>query len=82
MNDIVTAGPAASAAAAPVLTNNPAPIMAPIPKAIRLLAPSVRFKPDSLSEVCASKPSVDFILHKLVVQLIRFYNFRIGKIGI
>ena len=39
MKDIVTAGPAACPAAAAVLTNKPAPIMAPTPKAIKLPAP-------------------------------------------
>ena len=41
----VTAGPAACPAAAAVLTNKPAPMMAPTPKATKLPAPKVRFNP-------------------------------------
>ena len=43
-NDKVTPEPAASDAAAAVLTNSPAPMIAPIPKATKLPAPKVRFK--------------------------------------
>ena len=41
IKEIDTAAPAWSAAAAAVRTNNPAPIIAPMPKAIKLLAVKV-----------------------------------------
>jgi hypothetical protein len=49
MKEKTTAGPAFSAAAIPVRENNPAPIMAPIPKATKDVAESVFFNPFSLS---------------------------------
>jgi len=66
INDMVTAGPAACPAAAAVLTNKPAPIMAPIPRATRLPAPRVRFKPDSPVLACASIADRDFFANKLI----------------
>src|SRR5262245_30402235 len=56
--DSTTAGPAFCAAARPVSENRPAPIMAPIPSAIRLLAPSDRFSlcsPPSDSDMIRSR---------------------------
>src|SRR6185437_15388733 len=43
MYEITMAGPANCAAAVPVSTKMPAPIMAPIPSVIRLMGPSARF---------------------------------------
>src|SRR5262245_38010761 len=57
MKASTTEGPARSAIAAPVRTNNPAPMIAPMPSMIRLTGPSVRFRvcspasPASLSSV-------------------------------
>src|SRR5512143_1575801 len=42
-NDSGTAGPACRAAARPVSTKMPAPMIAPIPSIVRFSAPSVRF---------------------------------------
>ena len=67
INDNVTAGPAACPAAAAVLTNKPAPIMAPTPKAIRLPAPNVRFNPFPPSSACANMADKSFFLNKLIV---------------
>ena len=44
MNDNTTAGPAKFAAALPVITKMPAPMMAPMPRLIRLNGPSERFR--------------------------------------
>ena len=66
---MVTAGPAFKAAADAVLTNKPAPIMAPIPKATKEPALNVRFKPFSLSEASASKELTDFLINKLIRML-------------
>src|SRR5215213_7625823 len=63
---MVTAGPACPPAAAAVLTKRPAPMMAPMPSATRLDAPSVRFKPFSDSDAWSSKESKDFFLNKLI----------------
>ena len=59
---MVTAGPAFSAAAIPVRENNPAPIIAPIPKATRLMLLSERFNVPS--PVCCDSNincSMDFL---------------------
>src|SRR6185436_9483618 len=55
INPIVTAGPALFAAAAAVRTNKPAPMIAPIPSATRLVAFSVRFNPFSESSTSRIK---------------------------
>jgi len=47
---MVIAGPALVAAAPPVMENNPAPITAPIPNAIKDQGPSVFFRPFSVSD--------------------------------
>ena len=57
INDKTIPGPAYCAAACPVRTNIPAPIMAPIPRVVRLRAVSDLFSPpDSLDSFsnCAS----------------------------
>jgi len=57
----VTDGPALVAAAAAVRTNNPAPMIAPIPSAISDPAPSVRFSPEcSASAASASSAAIGF----------------------
>ena len=55
---------AVSDAAAAVRTNKPAPIIAPIPKAIKLPAPRVRFI--WLFSACANKSTSDFFLQMLI----------------
>jgi hypothetical protein len=67
INDKVTAGPAACPAAAAVRTNNPAPIIAPTPSAIKLPAPKVRFKPFPPSSAWANMAARSFFLNKLIV---------------
>src|SRR5579862_2823487 len=62
----MTDGPAASPEAAAVRTKRPAPMMAPIPRAMRLLAVRVRLR--SLWLACSSSTFSDF----LRVRLIRF----------
>ena len=57
MNEIVTAGPALFAAAEPVIENNPAPMIAPIPSKTNALAPSVFAKPCSFDSFCKSNLS-------------------------
>ena len=42
MNDSITAGPASSAATRPVITNIPAPMIAPTPRDISDTGPSTR----------------------------------------
>jgi hypothetical protein len=65
-NESVTAGPAACPAAAAVLTNKPAPMMAPIPNAIKFAGPNVLFKPFSESSACDKSAESDFFLNKLI----------------
>src|SRR5258708_37416059 len=69
----VTAEPACSPAAAAVLTNKPAPMMAPIPRAIRLPAPNVRLSPFSESPAWDMRESKDFFRNKLMLS--RFDKF-------
>src|SRR5688572_5669716 len=64
--EIITAGPAASPAAAAVRTKSPAPIMAPIPRAIRLAGPRVLFSPLSPSPAEANSCSNGFFINKLM----------------
>src|SRR6266513_2920435 len=62
-----TAGPAWSAAAWPVSTKMPAPMMAPMPSVIRLSGVSARFSwcsPASLAS--ARRLAMDFVAHKLM----------------
>jgi hypothetical protein len=79
---MVIAGPAWLAAAIPVIENNPAPMMAPIPKAIKPQAPKVLFKVwEPVS--CASfiKAAMGFLTNKLI-QLIDFRkNEYSGKVS-
>ena len=60
--DNVTPEPAASEEAAAVLTNKPAPIIAPIPKANKDQAPNVVLRPFSLEAASANKRDNDFFL--------------------
>src|SRR5580692_4966244 len=71
-NEKITPDPASCADAAAVRTNRPAPITAPMPRAIRLFAVSVRFRVLWLAR--SSSDSRDF----LRVRLIR-YPDRVSK---
>src|SRR6266545_4877877 len=65
--EIGTAGPACSAAAWPVSTKMPAPMMAPMPSVIRLSGVSARFSwcsPASLAS--ARRVAMDLVAHKLM----------------
>src|SRR5437870_12008646 len=65
--EIHTAGPAYCAAAWPVSTKMPAPMMAPMPRVIRLSGVSARFSwcsPASLAS--ARRVAMDFVAHKLM----------------
>src|SRR5882762_1790161 len=65
--EIGTAGPACSAAAWPVSTKIPAPMMAPMPSVIRLSGVSARFSwcsPASLAS--ARSVAIDLVAHKLM----------------
>src|SRR6201988_3568026 len=71
-NEMTIAGPANCAAACPVITKIPAPMMPPIPKVTRLIGPRARFRqcspvsPDSLISV-----STDFVANNgLAIQLL------------
>ena len=69
---MVTAGPAFYAAAIPVSENNPAPIIAPIPKAIRFILLNYRFNvPSPVSFDSNINCSIDFL-----------WNIRIGLVNI
>ena len=59
MNDKVIAGPALAAAACPVRTKMPAPMMAPMPSATRLAADKVRLSgtPVCVVSACTSGSS-------------------------
>jgi hypothetical protein len=59
------AGPVYPAATAPVMENNPAPIITPTPKAIKLHGPRIRFS-DLLPESFASviKSAKGFLINK------------------
>src|SRR5882757_5693716 len=59
-NDSTTAGPACAAAARPVSTKMPVPMMAPMPSSTRSVAVSVRLRPcDPSASICRS--STDFV---------------------
>src|SRR6266550_3307032 len=65
--EIGTAGPACSAAAWPVRTKMPAPMMAPMPSVIKLSGVSARFSwcsPASLAS--ARRVAIDLVAHKLM----------------
>src|ERR1700743_288147 len=68
-NDSVTAGPALAAAACPVNTKMPAPMIAPIPRATRSSADNERLgrrTPSSPRAASMVSSSVDFFAHKFV----------------
>ena len=70
-NAMVTAGPAFSEAAIPVSENNPAPIIAPIPKATRFTLLNDRFNvPSPVSFDSNINCSIDFL-----------WNIRIGLVN-
>src|SRR3954468_20886469 len=54
MNERTIAGPAYCAAALPVRTKIPAPMMAPMPSVVRLSGPRARLSPCVVSEASAS----------------------------
>src|SRR4051812_11217606 len=68
-NESATAGPACLAAAVPVSTKKPAPMIAPIPSIVRLVAVSVRFRPPWLSLYSASalSASIDLRTQRLAI---------------
>jgi hypothetical protein len=59
--EIEIPGPAYSAAACPVKTKSPAPMIAPIPIIVRLVAVNVLFKPWRVSDASCSKLLIDFL---------------------
>src|SRR3954451_16309667 len=62
----VTEGPARSAIAAAVLTKSPAPMIAPMPRAMSATGPSVRLRvPSPVARDSASSPSIDLVLKRL-----------------
>src|SRR5581483_3577762 len=65
MNAITTDGPARSAIAAAVRTKRPAPMIAPMPRAISAPGPRVRFSvPSPVAAASASSLSTDFVRNK------------------
>src|ERR1035437_5552354 len=79
MKDSMIAGPAYCAAADPVSTKIPAPMIAPIPRVIRFTGPSARFK------LCAPVSAASFIsmsrgLHfsRLAIQRCLFLVLRLA----
>src|SRR5436309_16130477 len=65
--EIGTAGPACSAAAWPVSTKMPAPMMAPMPSVMRLSGPSARFSWCSpAASASARRVAMDLVAHKLM----------------
>src|SRR4051794_27410359 len=69
-NERAMAGPAFSAAAVPVSTKNPAPMIAPMPRVTRFIAVSVRFSPpcSSLASASALSASIDLRTHMLAIR--------------
>ena len=65
----VTDGPAFCAAAAAVLTNKPAPMIAPMPRATSEPAVRVRFKPFSESLASSIKWLKGFFTNKLILSV-------------
>src|SRR5262245_44036463 len=62
MNASTTEGPARSAIAAAVRTNNPAPMIAPMPSATSDIGPRVRFSvPSPLASASALSRSIDLV---------------------
>src|ERR1039457_7103536 len=66
-NEITTAGPALLAAAIPVSENRPAPMIAPIPSAIRLIGPSVRFSECSESSDSSLMRLKDLVAKRFIL---------------
>ena len=69
MNESATAGPAFAAAARPVSTKMPVPMMAPTPSMTRSSAVSARFNPVSFS-ASARRRSTDFVANRSRERLI------------
>ena len=68
-NESTMAGPAYKAAAAPVSTKMPVPMMAPIPSVIRLIGPSARLRQCSpVSCASARIVSIGFWATRLAIQ--------------
>src|SRR5690349_17874420 len=61
MNESMMAGPAYPAAAWPVSTKMPAPMIAPMPSVIRFNALKARFSPCSLSAASALSWAIDLV---------------------
>src|ERR1051325_2972243 len=76
-NDRTMAGPAFFAAAVPVNTKMPAPMIAPMPSVVRFIAPSVRFKPCSESAASAFNEAMDFLAKR--GDAIRCLRLQISK---
>ncbi len=71
------AGPAYCAAAWPVSTKMPAPIMAPIPSVIRFTGPSARFRLCSpVSDACRISTSRGLVFSRFVIQLCLIFILR------
>src|SRR5215210_2857193 len=67
MNDSMTAGPECSAAARPVRTKMPAPMMAPMPSMVRFRAPRARFSERSpVASASARSAVTDLVAHRLI----------------
>src|SRR5690349_24334408 len=67
MNESGTAGPACRAAASPVSTKMPAPMIAPMPSIVRFSAPRLRLSDRSLvASASARSAETDFVAHRLM----------------
>src|SRR5271157_2902502 len=73
--DNMMAGPAYREAADPVSTKMPAPMMAPIPRVIKLTGPSARFRLCSpVSPASCISVSIDFVANRgLPMQLLLLF---------
>ena len=67
MNDMETAGPALCAAAVPVMENKPAPMIAPIPIIVKLVAVRVLFKGFPSSPASCCRELSVFFTHKFAI---------------
>src|SRR5262249_36459259 len=71
-NESATAGPAYEAAACPVSTKMPAPMIAPMPSETRFIAESVRFNECSpLVSASAFKAAIDFLTNRFAIQCLQ-----------
>src|SRR6478672_10630809 len=69
MKESAIPGPAFAAAACPVSTKIPAPIIAPIPRVVRLTADSVRFSVCSpVVPASAFSSAIDFLMNRFAIQ--------------